>query len=95
MVNMRKLILTSLLLLVTQIYFVPVTFAQSATDSATATDEAEASDSATATESSSLPETLPETGAADVFIMFGAGLIFLYAGATTALGTKKVFTEIE
>ncbi len=99
--TMNKIIMVLLLTVVTHLYFAPGIYAQSATESGSATesasasDEASASDSASSSDSASLPETLPQTGAADVFILLSAGAIFIYAGLTTAFGTKKVFTEFE
>lgn len=69
--------------------------AQSGTESAQASQSADdASDSADSSQSA-LPDELPQTGAADVFILSAAGLIFILAGIFSAQTANEVFREIQ
>lgn len=77
------------------VLFAPLSVqAQSGTESAQASQSADASDSADSSQSA-LPDELPQTGAADVFILSAAGLIFILAGIFSAQTANEVFREIQ
>lgn len=89
--EIQKIILVVLVLFVVSTSSV---WAQSATESAGASQSAQSSESASATDSG-IPTELPQTGAADVFVLTAIGLVFIFAAYASVQVAGEVFSEIQ